>query len=493
MKSILAAAASVLALAAVTAPAAAQDWRALAQQDLQAAHNELRENHPAIAVDDATSPAIRAWLDAGLAETTALLPQVNSGNAYAYALRSYARGFRDSNIQIEPTWETLPVWYAATFPNFSTAWRGGQYVVSWVKPGVRGTPPLGAAVVSCDGVPVEELAQARLDRFEGDLTREADRVRTAPYLLWNRGNPLARGIPGECSFQVGRRARSFRLINVPAAADSEAAYRASVYTPGAQPLSLETVGGVQWIHMHSLSDSANWRGFFGQIEQNLTAIQSAPGVVIDLRGAEGDSLNSTARGYGLANRLWSIDYVVPRQPAAGSLTYRATADNRQWFADTLGRMQADPEFVATSPEVVADTTAIVEAFDAALAAGQATFSLPGRASVADTGAANPMQGQVIVLIDGGCTEGCLDVVDLLSGLPNVRLAGNVTDANSIFIEPTVAALPSTFGQVSYGHKAWTTRARGSNQPHSPAQGLTYTGDAADEAAVQAWVSSLFGG
>src|SRR5690606_35890586 len=114
------------------------------------------------------------------------------------------------------------------------------------------------------------------------------------------------------------------------------------------------------------------------------------------------------------------------------------------FADTLGRMQADPRFVQESAPVIEQTQAIVAAFDAAIAAGQPTFTMPGRASVPDTGVANPVTGPVVVLVDAGCTGGCLDTLDLLTNLPNVRLAGSVTAEDSIFVEPTTLRLPSNY-------------------------------------------------
>jgi len=73
----------------------------------------------------------------------------------------------------------------------------------------------------------------------------------------------------------------------------------------------------------------------------------------------------------------------------------------------------------------------------------------------------------------------------------VRLAGSTTAVDSIFIEPTTLRLPSNYADLSYGHKAWTTRQRGNNKPYAPESGLTFTGNPADEAAVQTWVGTLF--
>lgn len=489
---IAAASAAVLSLTLASGAASAQDFRALAQQDLQTVHDALAANHPAAVVPGAPSEAFRAWIDAGLADAKSKVGRVNSGDSHAYLLRYYANGFRDSNISVTPTYEGLGPFFGIGWSGVTMAWRDGKYVVANVKPGVRNLPPVGSVLIDCLGKSAADLAAERLDRWEGDLTTEADRVRTAPYLLWNRNNPFAGGLPPLCNFQTGRRTKEYQLQGQPAdAAALETAYRATVYTPGATPLAIETVNGRPWLHVHTLGDKADFDAFFAAVDAQLGAIRGPQGFVIDLRGADGASLNATGRGYVLANHIWTPEFTVSRQPEAGSITYRATAANRQWFADALGRMQADPRFVQESGAVIEQTQAIVAAFDSALAAGQATFTLPGRPSVPDTGVANPVAGPVIVLVDGGCTSGCLDTLDLLTRLPNVRLAGSTTAEDTIFIEPTVQRLPSNYADLTYGHKAWMTRQRGNDAPFVPAQGLAYTGSPTDEAAVRAWVGTLF--
>lgn len=488
------AAASAFTLALGASPVLAQDFRALARQDLQKMHDELAANHPAPAVPGAASQAFRSWLDAGLQESLGMVGQVNSGDSHAYLLRYYAGGFRDSNIRVDPTFEGMGPYFGISWPGFTTGWRNGRYVVTYVKPGTRGTPRVGDAVVECNLTPIEEFARDKLDRWEGNLETEAGRVTTAPYLMWNRNNPFASGVPSVCSFQSGRgRPRDIQIRPVPVTAgDLEAAYRATVYMPPATPLAIETVNGRPWVHVHSFADSADWRAFNDAVEAQAATLQGPQGFVLDLRAARGSGENSsTARGYGLANRIWTPEFTVSRQPAAGDITYRATQGNRDWYAAALGRMEADPYFVQESMAVIEQTREIVTAFDAAIAAGQPTFTLAGRPAVPDTGAANPVQGPVIVLVDAGCSGGCLDTLDLLSKLPNVRIVGSTTATDSIFVEPTVLRLPSNYSDLSYGHKAWTSRPRANNQPYTPEAGLTYTGDPADENAVRAWVATLF--
>lgn len=486
-----AASTAFLALTLMAGGAVAQDFGSLARQDLQAMHDRIKANHPAL-VTPGSGDTHRAWLETGLQDSLARARQVSSSTAYTYLLNYYANGFRDANIMVKPTFEPQGAFAANNWPGIATGWRNGQYVVTYVQPGVRNVPPLGAVLKSCNLQPIDEFAKAKLDKFEGDLTTEAGRVETAPYLLWNRNNSMTSGMPSVCEFTVGRRTREYTLNAQPTTpANLEAAYRATVFTPPANALAIETVDGRPWVRVNTLADNAGWDAFFAQVDAQVETLRGAQGLVIDLRGAKGTGLESTARGYGLANRIWSPEFTVSRQPEAGQITYRATTENRQWFVDTLGRMQADPRFVQESAPVIEQTAAIVAAFDAALASGQQTFVMPGRPSVTDDGTANPVKGQVVVLVDAGCSNGCLDVLDMLTRLPNVRLAGSPTDVDSLFIEPTLGRLPSNYADLSYGHKAWTSRARANNQGHVPAQGLAYTGNPSDETAVRAFVATLF--
>ena len=486
-----AASTAMLALTLVAGGASAQDFGSNVRQDLQAVHDRIKANHPAM-VTQGAGDTHRAWLETGLQDAMGRARQVSSPTAYAYLLNYYANGFRDANIRVTPTFEGQSQFAATNWPGLATGWRNGQYVVTYSQAGVRNLPPVGAVVKSCNLQPIEDFAKAKLDLFEGDLTTEAGRVQTAPYLLWNRNNSMSSGMPNICEFQIGRRTREFTLNGQPTTpANLEAAYRASVFTPPATKLAIEAVDGRPWVRVNSLADNAGWDAFFAQVESQVETLRGAQGLVIDLRGAAGTSVDSTGRGYGLANRIWTPEFTVSRQPEAGQVTYRATPENRQWFVDTLARMQADPRFVQESAPVIEQTAAIIAAFDGALASGQQTFVMPGRPSATDDGTPNPVKGQVVVLVDSGCSNGCLDVLDMMIRLPNVRLAGSATDVDSIFIEPTLGRLPSNYADLSYGHKAWTSRGRANNKGHVPAQGLTFAGDPTDEIAVRAFVATLF--
>ncbi|MDO1560294.1 hypothetical protein Q0812_12725 [Brevundimonas sp. 2R-24] len=486
MRTAIATLTAAFALAGA-AQAQQTDWRAAALQDLQGMHDILAANHPAVVVDQ-DSAQFRTWLAQGLAEAQAKADQVNSANAYAYLLSWYANGFGDGLIEAEPNWQPQPRWFGVAWPEFATEWRNGQYVVSWVKPGARRTPPVGAVLQSCDGRTADEVARRRLDGWEGDLDLDGDRVLTAPYLFWDRANPFAGGLPGNCDWRVGnsRRDRSYEWTTGFATEDERrAAYNASVFVAPQNPLGVEQWNGGYWLRMNTMSEHPDWEGFFGQVEAQREQIRNAPFVVIDLRGAEDGQANF---GYRLANRLWEPEFVQANQVQNPTIVHRVTPANRQFFVETRDRVLQDPYFVSTAPFI----QSIIDAYDAAAAAGQTTFTQPMPPAPEVAAPANPMQGRVIVLTDAWCSGGCLDFMDLLTRLPNVQQAGQATSASSIFIEPTRVALPTGNAWLYYGHKAWTDRPRASGQPYAPAPGLTYTGDQANEQVFRQWLQTALG-
>ena len=499
----LALAASVSLIAVNTA--AAQDWRAAAVQDVDALHREIQENHPAL-VTGGDEAGFAQRLAAGYAAARERAGSVRDAEDYLYALMGFARSLDDASVSFTPNWQQPPQWDAQRWSQLTLGRRNGAYVVTWVDPAGERLPPLGSTLISCGDQSAEDLARARLDGWEGDLDQPGDREQTAPYLLWDRGNPFTSGLPASCHFSAnGRgRGREYRLTTSFAAEPARrAAWAATVYTPQT-PLGVESFSGGHWIHLHNLTQNDASQGLLRQVDQQLAAIQGG-NVVLDLRGArEG----TAALGYSLANRLWGVDYRVSQERIAGQIVYRVSPDNRQFFVDTLGRMQADPVFAANYPGAVQQMQELIAQFDAAAAAGQRSFSqaitppipaieaaevVEAEASTPAAAPVNAMRGNIVVLVDGGCRNACLDVVDMLSGLPNVRVAGTPTGTDSIHFEQTRFALPSGHGYLNYGHKTWIGRARASNTGISPAQGLTYTGNPTDEAEVRAWVQSLFGG
>jgi hypothetical protein len=484
MKKTLALAAMAATATLMAGQAWAQDYRAAAQQDLQAAHDLLRDNHPAANVDK-DSAQFRSWLDAGLQQAQAGLPKVQGELAYENIMRFYLTGFRDTNINFIPGYAELPGYFAAFWPGFSTRWTNGGYTVAWAREGDNKIPPVGARLVSCDRKTADQIANERLDRYEGDMTQAVDRARTAPYLFWDRGNPFTAALPQKCVFKVGDRNRTYTMNYQPSAeAERRTAYMAGLGKPQGGP-TMEQWNGGYWLRLPMFAEGPEWDAFLAQLDSQLATVQAAPVIVLDMRGAN-DS--PTARtGYKLANRLWGPDYILSNQPQVGNAAYRVSAANRAVYNDALTRMRADP----LSFYQVPIWERMLAEFDAALAAGQPL--LQRNESKAPTGPVPPsaIRGKVIVLTDAFCSAQCLSLMDLFTKLPGVTHAGTATSGDSIFVGQTVAKLPSNEGSISFGNKAWLDRPRPSGQGYTPT--AVYAGDPADENAVRAFVQGLANG
>jgi len=477
---VVAAAATV----ALAGQASAQDFRAAAEQDLRAAHDLLRDNHPAAHVDR-DSAHFRTWLDQGLNEALAGLPKVQGQLAYENIMRSYLTGFRDTNIRFYPGVTELPGWYAAFWPGFSTRWSNGAYVVAWARAGDNKIPPVGARLVSCDRKPADQVAKERLDRYEGDMTQAVDRARTAPFLFWDRGNPYTAYLPNKCVFSVQGRNRTFTLNYQPSAeAERRTAYMAGLGKPQGGP-TMEQWNGGYWLRLPTFAEGPEWDAFLAQLDGQLAQVQAAPVVVLDMRGA--DDAPTSRNGYKLANRLWGPDYILANQPQVGNAAYRVSPMNRAVYADAVNRMRAD---VLSYYQVPIWERMLAE-FDAALAARQPLLQRNESKAPGGTVPPSAMQGRVIVLTDAFCAAQCISMMDLFTKLPNVTHAGQPTSGDSIFVGSTTAPLPSGQGSISFGNKAWLDRPRASGQGFTPT--AAYTGDPADETAVRTFVQGLAGG
>jgi hypothetical protein len=292
-----------------------------------------------------------------------------------------------------------------------------------------------------------------------------------------------------------------------------------VAAPHPTGIGIESFGsGGFWISMHSLSEHQSWSPVLNQIDQNIAAIRAAPVVVIDLRGADGGSVRA---GYRVLTRLWSAGFISANNAPATQIAYRTSKANQDFYRAVAARLAADPmtQMGATQWSALADALAAAAAQNqpiltrnenAAQAAADAPVAvapeMPKEGQAATAGEAAPppppppsagpavnmMKGRVIVLTDYWCSGACLYLMDTLMRLPNVQQAGTQTAADSIYIGQSAIPLPSGHARIMFGDTAWLDRPRQTNVPFTPAAGLAYTGDLADDAAVKTWVGQVAG-
>ncbi|MEE3625412.1 hypothetical protein UCD39_15660 [Nitrospirillum sp. BR 11752] len=478
----VAAALMMVAAGATPAPAAdAIDWRRMAETDLNAMHDILVANHPAMVVAKDSAP-FRAWLETGRLEAKKLLPAVRDEATYFDLLRFYASGFRDSHIGAYATKNAPSLRRSYIWPGFNLAWAGGGYTVTAHAPDTA-LPPAGAQLVACDGVSAAALAHDRQERNGQDLTLDSQRRSYAFWLLWASEGSLFQPPLKTCTFNPpgGGPARSYTLSYRPTTEDSSPA-RAARAQFGLSRWGQEG----WWIGAPDMVSDHAWKRTLRAVKTHLEAIRRARTVVVDVRGNTGGGADFA---YALADLLWGADLVKAGRPDLGPVVYRASRLNR----DQLAAYLSQGKDISLQTDTAAKIRRRLARYDDAIAAGQSTFTdeAPARPNPLRP-PPNPLRGQVIVLTDGACVSACLDLVDLFLALPNVRQAGTETDGDTIFMEVTEAPLPSGYAGMSFGHKAWVERPRGSNVSYLPTPALTWTGDPADDAGERAWLAKAVG-
>ena len=161
-------AAFLASLASAKPDSQVNPWALMAERDLKAIHDIIRDNHPGPV--DPENPHYRDWLEGGLVKATAQAKAARTYSDYVRALRLYTNGFEDGHLVIDP----LIAPRSENWPGFiiSGGSDGTPRIIS-AEPdsGVK----VGDRIESCDGRPFDALMKARTD----------------PY-FWNRAIPHAR-------------------------------------------------------------------------------------------------------------------------------------------------------------------------------------------------------------------------------------------------------------------------------------------------------------
>jgi hypothetical protein len=328
----------------------------------------------------------------------------------------------------------------------------------------------------------KDVAEAH-DRYDGDFTIESGRHEGAPSILIDQGDPFV-SRPKSCVFRLEGRLRTFRLDwTAPPNAEVHAAY--ATFRRAPSKLGLQPWGDRRWwISVPSMSSAQDWKGFYGDVRAHLGELRTADMVVLDVRGnGGGDS------GFGdrLARLLWGDAMIDAREPILGPTVYRVSRLNRDNWARVVETTAADPQYTEDDR---AEFGHILSLYDAALARGDATFRLGDDAPAARPKAdRNLVQGRVVVLTDYACVSACLDMMDEVMAMPRAVQAGTSTSADTIFMEMTTTPeLPSGLIRLSFPHKAWVKRPRGSNVAYAPASRFVWTGSPSDDAGLRRWLA-----
>jgi len=455
----------------------APDWRAKAAADLDAARTAIRSGHPGYI--DEQNPAFRVWEAKGYEEARALLPRVNSYDGMLAAVRTYIAGFEDghlfysSDIRKADDSVTLAGW---SLEYVNGAYRVGAVLPNWPKP----LPPVGAELVSCDGVQPEQRLRQIAKYYD---RRNLSNVRHALASVFTQLD-----MPGEelkqCSFRTAQGkmlqfAQQYKAVKV---ADHRAM---PSLRPAAQHVNAYTLqDGVLWIRASNFAPDQAAAQQIDKIVQELPKLEGVRAIVFDSRGNGGGNSEVGERIFNAATGGLEFDKdkldglpLTYEQWRVSDYSIAGMEGRAENFAVTYGRDSANARSVASMRDRLRQ----------AKQAGQQWIVMPGepRLTRADIAARNGklrrFSGKVVLVTDEDCVSSCLNFADLVRSVPGAIHMGQTTSADTAYIEITWIGLPSG-NHLMLPMKVWRNHLRGNNEALRPDVPLAV--DIRDDAAVR---------
>jgi hypothetical protein len=462
-----------------------RDWSATLRADAIAFHDAIAANHPGPV--NRLDPRFTERNDAGLALALRRAANARDYPAYLWAMRAYVAGFDDGHVAFDVN---QPVPLPLRWPGFLTTLDGAERAVVVTRADDVALP-LGAELVSCDGIPAKTLAMRNVGDFRGRWSLFSQRASTAGRLFIDAGNPYVRR-PARCRFTVDGRSREVVLQwrDLP---DAEFDTRFAAASPRAHPEIGGTTlpDGTRWFTLSGFDsdpmgkDAKALVPLIASMKADTAGLAAAPRIVLDLRGNNGGSSDWSGQ---VATILWGAAAIGRLPSDSEAVDWRVSPGNLATIDGYRSAWRAAPD---ASPEAMRWGDRVSAGLKGALARGDTLWREAddgGAAPATDIGApVLPPKGRVYVLTDLGCASACLDAVDLWTALGAVQI-GQETGADSLYMDIRRVPLPSGFAQAIVPMKVYRGRKRGSNVPAVPVH--RYTGDMRDTPALQRWVASL---
>ncbi len=474
MKTLIRTLVAVAATVAMTGGAqaqtanAAEAWRQLTREDLEAARALLADNHPG-AVEALGDAAFQARLRDGYDLALTRIPAVDGYAGYVAVMAGFAAGFGDEHIWSTPRLRGLPYAWAGLVMTR----RGGAWVVGSQDGDDQGL--VGARLASCDGMEAEAVAAARL-AFRFSAPVEAQRLAHGGFMFVDDGNPFLTR-PSRCVFETAEgpveTELQWRPVDTPRLAAALNAGRSAARAG----FGVRTVGDSWWIAMERLSDEA--AAVVQTMEERQAEWRDSPALVIDLRGNGG---GDSRHGRRLADLIYGAEHTAARlrHGSACAALWRASPGNAAHVRAFAANAQ--------DPETAAWYAALADAIDRAVAEGrpfdEPIPECPPADPVAGPAPEPAYAGQVVVVTDHACFSSCLLMVRDFRALGALHV-GEATNAATRYMEVREIQLPSGLSSFSTLQKV-VIGEDADIGPFAPAQ--VFPGSMSDTAALEAWVA-----
>lgn len=502
MKNILAAVAGLCMLtgaalaqeAAPAKPTTPEEWRALAQTDLDAIRKELTDNTPI--PFDAINTAYPQWLARGYEEARARVAHVSDETGYFYTLAAFGNGFRDPHISVDAV-NALP---GGRWPGFIVSAHGENARVVMRDETDSNAPPIGAIIPACDGKFMDALAQERIFPFVLNPGLALDRRRVFTRLFLDRRNPFG-AAPATCDFVIdgNLETRALQWRPLPEGQSYWNAYRDASSGPAATWGVSEPAPGVFWIGIPTFQSGDDTAPKLDQlledIESRGDALRQGRAIIIDTRGNGGGNSSWAMK---IANAIFTrpvIGKALPRT-SKQAVDWRASAENaafwREWssqMAKEFGPMSVNKlgaDFIAARlNQALNDNPPIWRQGARRTEAGGGLAVRRAQSGIARQ--RSPFPAQVYFLSNGTCGSSCLNFADAVLHVPGVKLIGADTHADGPYMEVRTVTLPSGLVRLTLPQKVYRGMGRGALEAYTA--DIAY-GGAWDDASVRTWVMDL---
>lgn len=474
-------------LGASTTEVQPRDWSGLLLKDLDAADAALRDSHPGVV--DLHNPGFVAQMDGALSLARSRAAKVDTFAGYRWAMKGYAAAFNDGHVSLNPLPGSPEL--ETHWPGFLTGFDGDAQVVMVVD-GRPGRPPLGARLLSCDGIDAQALAARRVGDFSGRWNLQASRIHGGGEVLLEQGNPFVPTLR-TCLFQVEGRQSAYTLQWLPIDTATREARLADTRRSFRPANGWRTLpGGGYWITTSSFNADPATRNAqqLTELLQQLTpvadALQQAPQVVLDVRGNTGGASHWSIA---LARLIWGPEAVDALRDESWA-EWRTSEAN---IAQLRGFLQKLREARDASPELLHMLETVTTGMARAGANGKALWREPADTPVGPmrppAAAVPDRSARVVIVADASCGSACLDALDLWKRLGALQVGGE-TSADSVYMDIRPQPLPSGLSRISVPMKVYRGRGRGSNEPYVPDR--RYEGDMRDTQALEAWIREAMG-
>lgn len=416
-------------------------WQAAATVDVQAAHELLLSDHPGAAPEVHDTGFVQALHSAyRIALHRAL--EVDSLDGYTAVLEGFADAFNDSHLRSNSKYQRSSLRWAGLIMTK----RGVHWIVAGSRQGASEAALTGAELISCDGRSPDEIGKQSLGQFRYNWNVEAERIRAAPWLLIDDGNPFVTW-PRSCTFSQSGQTRTLTLRWRALNRDIVNDFVSNVSTFGEAGYGVSQLGGGYLIAVQMFTGNAV--PVIQQVAFQAEQIRKAPYVILDLRGNEG---GTSTYGDQIAEALLGSSYVTSVIDASESSceeeVMRVSDGNISGMSRELAAYGPN-----MGPVFVKNVQDGIKTMKDAKAHGH-PFTASVRCSPRHrTQAAPPpplFRGKMYVLTDGACFSSCLSVVNDWRRLGAIQI-GQPTDASTHYTDVIDVDLPSgmaTFSTLS---------------------------------------------